>query len=227
MPLSAAGDLSAKPQAVVFDWDNTLVDTWPIIHAALEATFTAMGQVPWTFDETRQRVAKSLRDSFPDLFGDRWEDAATVFYDTFGSLHLERLTPLDQAENLLREIAGAGVPCSIVSNKNGRFLRDEVKHLGWGDLIHASIGATDAARDKPDPAPMHMALDGTGLTPSRQIWYVGDSPIDMQFAAATGCRGILVHSTEVLPETRSNSDLILADLSELISLFNELPTGAR
>lgn len=224
MTSPAIGILETKPQAVVFDWDNTLVDTWPVIHAALEATFVAMGQTPWTLEQTRQRVAKSLRDSFPDLFGDRWEDAATVFYDTFGALHLERLQPVRQAEDLLQTIAEAGLPCSIVSNKQGAFLRDEIAHLGWGDHIHAGIGATDAERDKPDPAPMHLALSGTGLTPSRRIWYVGDSPIDMTFAAATGCRGILVHDAPVLsPEILENTDVILSDLAELIEVFNELP----
>ena len=24
-----------KPKAVIFDWDNTLVDTWPLIHQAI------------------------------------------------------------------------------------------------------------------------------------------------------------------------------------------------
>tara|TARA_R100001086_G_scaffold137349_1_gene71705 strand:- start:1375 stop:1527 length:153 start_codon:yes stop_codon:yes gene_type:complete len=38
------------PRAVVFDWDNTLVDTWPIIHDALNHTFRAWGLREWTLE---------------------------------------------------------------------------------------------------------------------------------------------------------------------------------
>ena len=50
-----------KPRALIFDWDNTLVDTWPTIHEALRQTFNAMDLEPWTLAETRQRVRKSMR----------------------------------------------------------------------------------------------------------------------------------------------------------------------
>ena len=57
------------PAAVLLDWDNTLVDSWPVIHEALCETFLALERQPWTLEETKQRVHHSLRDSFPDLFG--------------------------------------------------------------------------------------------------------------------------------------------------------------
>ena len=37
-----------RPRALLFDWDNTLVDTWGAIHHALTVTFEAMGETPWT-----------------------------------------------------------------------------------------------------------------------------------------------------------------------------------
>ena len=68
-----------KPRALIFDWDNTLVDTWPTIHEALSHTFEAMGVEPWTLEQTRQRVRRSMRESFPELFGDRWTHARDIF----------------------------------------------------------------------------------------------------------------------------------------------------
>ena len=56
--------LSTRPRAVLFDWDNTLVDTWATIHDAMNTTLTAMGHPTWTFDETRQRVRKALHPSW-------------------------------------------------------------------------------------------------------------------------------------------------------------------
>jgi phosphoglycolate phosphatase len=58
-----------RPSAVLFDWDNTLVDSWAVIHAALNETFTAMDHPNWTREETEARVRGSLRDTFPGMFG--------------------------------------------------------------------------------------------------------------------------------------------------------------
>ena len=63
------------PKALLFDWDNTLVESWDAIHHALVVTFEAMGHEPWSLDETKARVRRSLRDAFPALFGTRWEEA--------------------------------------------------------------------------------------------------------------------------------------------------------
>src|SRR5262249_29494853 len=99
--------LLPRPRALLFDWDNTLVDSWDTIHAALVVPFEAMGHEPWTMAEAKLRVARSLRDSFPALFGERWEEARQLYLDTFTAIHLERLKPIEGAEALLGELAAA------------------------------------------------------------------------------------------------------------------------
>ena len=59
-----------NPEAIIFDWDDTLVDNWHSIHAGLNAALIAMGQDPWPIDKTRSNVRRSMRDSFPSLFGE-------------------------------------------------------------------------------------------------------------------------------------------------------------
>ena len=81
----------APPKAILFDWDNTLVDSWALIHHAMTATFEAMGQPAWTLEECRRNIRKSARDSFPGLFGERAEAAAAVFYRTYEADHLAQL----------------------------------------------------------------------------------------------------------------------------------------
>ena len=46
-------DRLSKPTAILFDWDNTLVNTFPIIYQGLYDTFIAMGMEPWTFEEVK------------------------------------------------------------------------------------------------------------------------------------------------------------------------------
>jgi phosphoglycolate phosphatase len=179
------------PRALVFDWDNTLVDSWATIHEALVLTFTAMGHTPWTLDETKARVRHSLRDAFPALFGARWEEARELYLDRFTAIHLARMTPITGVPELLEEISAAGLYAAVLSNKTGRILRREVEHLGWSAYFARLVGAGDASADKPDPAAMAMALEGTRHA-GAEVWYVGDTALDMECAARAGCVGVFL-----------------------------------
>src|SRR5262245_38690545 len=86
-------DLS-RPRAILFDWDNTLVDSWATIHEALNVVMAAMDKPLWSLQETKLRVRLSLRESFPIHFGDRWEEARRVYLNAFRAIHIERLQPL-------------------------------------------------------------------------------------------------------------------------------------
>jgi phosphoglycolate phosphatase len=184
-----------RPEAILFDWDNTLVDSWPAIHEALNATLVAFGHAPWTFDETCDRVRKSMRDSFPALFGDAWRDAGETFYRHFDAIHLDALAPRPGAGRMLEELSDAGFYLGVVSNKKGDILRTEAAHLGWNRHFARIVGASDAARDKPAPDPVDMALFGSGIERGDKVWFAGDTDIDLACAANSGCVGVLVRKT--------------------------------
>jgi phosphoglycolate phosphatase len=181
-----------RPQGLLFDWDNTLVESWPTIHEALVVTFTALGREPWTFDETRRRVRRSLRDVFPDLFGSRWEEARKLYLDTFTAIHLEQLKARPGVETMLETLVLGGFFLGVVSNKTGAVLRREAEHLGWTQRFRRLVGAGDAPVDKPAAAPIQLALAGSGILPGEAVWYVGDTALDMECAANAGCRAVLL-----------------------------------
>ncbi len=181
---------STAPSVLLYDWDNTLVDGWAGITAALNAVFSEFGQPLWTVDDTRNRVRVSLRESFPVMFGDRWEHARDLFYETLTHKHLDHVTPMPGVEALLA--AGLGRPQGVVSNKAGAFLRREVTHLGWERFFGPVVGAGDAPADKPDPAPILLALRHWGIVPGAGVWYIGDTALDMQAARAAGVTAVLL-----------------------------------
>ena len=182
-----------RPRALLFDWDNTLVDTWPTIHHALSVTFQALDRTPWTFEETKARVRASARDSFPKLFGARAQEATEVFYRAYESGHLDKLEERPGTGAALSALAGqAGRYMAVVSNKKGDLLRREAAHLGWDRFFARLVGAQDAARDKPAPEAVTLALEGSGLAPGPEVWFVGDTDIDMQCAVNSGCIPVLV-----------------------------------
>ena len=196
---AVAGAEGPRPHAILFDWDNTLVDTWPAIHEATNATLAAFGLEPWTFAETQRRVRKSMRDSFPALFGDRWQEAGDEFYRHFLAVHLDRLSPRPGARRMLRELCGAGIYLGVVSNKKGDVLRREAAHLGWEGFFGRLVGAFDADRDKPAAAPVDLALTGSGLDRGSRVWFAGDTDIDLECGANAGCVPVLVRESAPKP----------------------------
>ncbi len=185
----------SPPKAVLFDWDNTLVDSWALIHHAMTATFEALGQRPWTLEETKRNVRKSARDSFPELFGERAAEATEVFYRTYETDHLKQLRALPGADAMLRALAGAeDLLLGVVSNKRGRLLRLEAAELGWDRYFGPLVGAADAAKDKPAREVIDFALAGSGLAPGPEVWLAGDTDIDVLCAHNSGCTAILVRA---------------------------------
>ncbi len=180
-----------KPQALLFDWDNTLVDTWPTIHEALNHTLRRMEHPEWSLAQVKAEVKQSMREAFPVLFGKRWEEAAQTYQDYYRSIHLRNLRALEGAEAMLQMVREQPVYVAVVSNKRGVNLRQELVHLGWEAYFDMVVGADDAEYDKPHPAPVQLALQTSSVTPGEAVWFIGDTIIDLECAQNTGTTPVL------------------------------------
>lgn len=181
-----------RPRAILFDWDNTLVDSWATIHEALNIVMAAMEKPLWSLDDTKRRVRLSLRESFPIHFGARWEEARQIYLDGFRAIHLERLAALPGRDKLVRGLAGEGIFLGVVSNKTGALLRLEAEHIGWSPYFGTLVGAGDAAADKPAAAPVELALQPSGIGAGEAVWFVGDTGVDIECAGNSGCVPVLL-----------------------------------
>ena len=179
-----------RPSLLLYDWDNTLVDGWAGITAALNTAFDAFALPHWSVQDTRERARVSMRESFPKLFGVDWERARDIFLGSLSEQHLQHVRPMEGAAEVL--VAGSAWTQGIVSNKTGPFLRAEVTHLGWDNHFRTIVGAGDAKADKPDPASILLALNNLAVRPDTTIWYLGDTASDMQAARAAGITAVLV-----------------------------------
>jgi phosphoglycolate phosphatase len=189
-----APELVSRPRAILFDWDNTLVDSWATIHEALNFLMDAMDRPLWTIEETRERVRLSLREAFPRIFAERWEEAREIYLARFRAIHLDRLTVLPGREELLERLSAEGIFLGVVSNKTGSLLRREADFIGWSTLFGSVVGAGDAPIDKPDPAPVRLALEPSGIGAGQTVWFVGDTGIDMACAHDSGCVPVLLRN---------------------------------
>ena len=179
------------PDLILFDWDNTLMDTTPALYQAFCVLSEQYGIPKCSMEEYRARTGLSLRETFPEQFGDRWEDAKKVYLDAYMERHLELLTPFADAEKLVAcaaKIAKAG----IVSNKTSAILHDEIDWLGWNKYLSAVVGAGDAPKDKPAAEPALLAMHQAGVEYGCSVWFVGDGDADILCAANAGCYPVRV-----------------------------------
>lgn len=189
----------SKPDAIIFDWDNTLVDTWPLIHKALNMTMREFNREEWSFQQVKNTVHKSMRESFPEIFGKEWEKAGAFYLDSYRKINIEEIFFLNGAQELIKIISQKNIPQFVVSNKMGTTLRKEAQKLEISNEFFCLVGAGDANFDKPDLAPVEFALSGSEIEINKNnIWFVGDTIADVDCAYNCGAVPIIFgHENEI------------------------------
>ncbi len=192
-----------KPKGIIFDWDNTLVDTWPLIQHAIDKTMVEMGRQPWGLAKVKDEIHKSMRESFPEIFGDNWQKAGEIYKDSYRAVNLKQMKFLPNSLELFDKLEEKGILQFIVSNKIGNTLRAETTVLGIEKKFFAIIGSQDANYDKPSKDPAELALLGSDLDPKKdEIWFIGDSLADVECAYNFNCRPIIYgHSDHMVSKT--------------------------
>ncbi len=203
-----------SPKAVLFDWDNTLIDNWPTALHAINILMEHYGRPLYTMEGLKKRPARALRETFPALFGDEWKNAASIYYKAYRAIHLDLLTPLPHAQELLEHLHAHDIYVGVVSNKLGDNLRTEITHLRWDKYFRSIVGSKDTDFDKPSHIPVEFALSDLEHDLGPHIWFVGDTEVDMATAKNSNLTGIYV-GTEV------NIDLIKQTHPD-ITAFNNL-----
>ena len=181
------------PKAVIFDWDNTLVDTYHAIWCAMNETLTCFGHPTISIEDVYANQGESIRDFFPKRFGEQNMEAQRFFQRSITRHSKPNLRIFDHAIDLLKMLHTQKVYMAVVSNKQGNLLRIEADILKVMPFFKRMIGSEDTSEDKPSALPLLTALSSSGIEPGKDVWFVGDSEVDMQCAHNAGCRPILIN----------------------------------
>ncbi|TNE26432.1 MAG: HAD family hydrolase [Alphaproteobacteria bacterium] len=184
------------PKALIFDWDDTITNNWWRVLLSMNKTLTKLGHPEWTEDEALRRLGPSARDLFPAVFGqERAQEASDLYYSFIDELKGEGPRICDGAVEAVKALAETPLYLAVLSNKRADALRAEVALVGLSDCFSCIVGAGDAAEDKPGRAAVEKALEASkGLQPGPDVWFVGDSHIDMQCAHFNGLTAVLVET---------------------------------
>jgi pyrophosphatase PpaX len=162
---------SARLQAVLFDWDGTLVNTAEASYRCYEKLFGSYG-IAFDRDAFRRTYSPNwhLTYSALGLAKDRWAEADQRWLSHYCE---EEIVLIEGAREALLRVRAAGLRAD----------------LGMAELFEVLVCAEDTVRRKPDPEPLLLALQRMRLAPAEAV-YVGDSPEDIQMAQTAGVRTV-------------------------------------
>src|SRR5688500_3261113 len=173
-------------QAVIFDLDGTLADTFPLIVAAWNAAVTPHTGITYSDADVIARFG--IPDPFMirrDLPGDAGELADQVYHSFYEREHAALVKPFAGVNEMLAALRQRGVPMGLMPGKGRRTARMTVDALGWRQTFAAIVTGEDVKEQKPRPEGPLMAAKMLGVQPEHCA-FVGDSPADIGAGQAAG-----------------------------------------
>ncbi len=180
--------------AIVFDWDGTLMDS---LAAVFDANAKVLGEYGVPFDEERYRAAYTpdwrvmyqrlgLPEAAMAAAGDRWLE---LYADTDDAMLLPG------AAEALGRLVDAGYVLGLVTAGDQVVVEAQMERLGVAGLLPIRVYGSDDVASKPHPEPLLRALDQLDRADCAHLArYVGDVPDDMRMARAVGALGIGIES---------------------------------
>jgi 2-phosphoglycolate phosphatase len=212
-----AGQVPRSLRAVFFDFDGTLVDSYPAITASVNHVRAFRGNEPLSVEEVRCFVGRGPVYLLENTVPGTEVEADLARYRSHHPTAMRSLTEmLPGALEVLTSLRQAGMLLGLCSNKPRGFSEQLLDHLRIRDHFAAVLGPEDVDRIKPAPDMLVQALHRLQVSKDESL-YVGDMSVDILTARAAGVTVWVVptgsENREVLEAARP--DRLFSDLGEL------------
>jgi HAD superfamily hydrolase (TIGR01509 family) len=182
------------PRAVLFDFDGTMGRTLHVRRDAYRASLAERGielEAPELinncFHRCQREVVKSLAISDPEIFKESiWARVRA---------RMDDVEPYPGLLEALQEIRNNGFKTGIVTNSRRANVEPILERWNIRELFDALITIDDVANGKPDPEPVHHAINRLNVSPS-DTFFVGDWDSDVHAAGKAGAKSIAFSPAE-------------------------------
>lgn len=177
-------------QAVLFDLDGTLIDSAPDLGGAVDAMRIDRGLPSLPLEQYRPMAGAGARGMLAIGFGMAPEHPdfpamREEFFQRYEKRMTENTRVFDGVPDMLRSLAGHGLPWGIVTNKSQRFTTPLLAQVPALGAAATAVSGDTTPHAKPHPAPLLEACRRMGVDPARCL-YVGDDERDIVAGRAAG-----------------------------------------
>ena len=230
------------PRAILFDLDDTILDTtrsatrvWRRTAQAFEAEIGQPVEVfepilersrawYWSDPQRNQRGRLDVQRSRVEVthhglkeLGIDDHALAQRFAQHYSRLRISSMRPFDGALDTLQALVDRGVALALLTNGDARAQRRKVEHFDLARHFKAVLIEGEMGFGKPDPRVFQRALRACQASPD-EAWCVGDS-LAWEVAApqALGMRGIWNDwdGVGLPPDCETTPDRIIRSIREL------------
>ncbi|SHJ82681.1 haloacid dehalogenase superfamily, subfamily IA, variant 3 with third motif having DD or ED [Tessaracoccus bendigoensis DSM 12906] len=177
-------ELPSRIAAVLFDMDDTLVDSEAAWFAATEDVWTDAGGDPTGKGLLGCSIADLVEQFEADFPGADPAETERRLRERLSHHIGDAVAPMPGAVDLITRMS-ALFPITIASNSPSDIVAHVVDSLGWGAFFTARLGTEDVASPKPAPDLYLAAAAACGVDIADCVIFE-DSPVGVQAARAAG-----------------------------------------
>ena len=217
------------PQAIIFDVDETLVDSVDLhAHAWVDA-FRDFGHEVG-FEEVRRQIGKGGDQLMPvflsqEQLAEKGEALEQHRGQVLKERYLPGLTAFPEVRELFERLLADGKQIALASSAKQDELETYERVARIEGLVHVETSSDDAERSKPHPDIFLAALQRLGDLRPEDVVVVGDTPYDAEAAGKAGLRtvGLLCGGWSEAELRQAGCIAVYRDPADLLAQYDASP----
>ena len=215
-------DFFKKVEAVLFDFEGTLVDFQWNLAGAVQETIEMLKTSGFPIDRIRSRKYSTLMKEAMETASemgrspDEVREKIGAIYDRYDEDALTRWALRQKAKNFLSALKAKGIKTALVSNVGKKGLVKALQKLELHPFFDVIVTRNDVKAPKPHSEGIHLALNQLQVKKENTL-FIGDSLDDVHAAKNAGLRVIIILGGE-----NPKPDLLSANPDLLIQTYDEL-----
>jgi phosphoglycolate phosphatase len=188
----------SKIQALVFDWDGTIIDSTRLIVDSLLGASRDLGLAEPSRQQASSLIGLVLSEAARRLHPMMTDSQIPLFVERYRHYYFQKdasLQPFIGIPELLDELAIKPVWLAVATGKSRIGLMRALAELGWEDgskKRFISLRCGDDGEPKPSPWMLNDLGAELGLKPEEMIM-IGDTTHDLGMARAAGVKAVAVN----------------------------------
>lgn len=170
-----------KNITILFDLDGTLIDSTEAILESFYYTFTKQ---KFEFNGDDEEIKSHIGYPLDIMFTNLGVEQAKVM--TFVDTYKEHYRKISEEKTFLLDFAKEAVQkastfarLAVVTTKTTQYSIPLLKNLALFEYFEIIIGRQEVKNPKPDPEPIQTALKNMKIKPSKNVFMVGDTKLDL------------------------------------------------